>query len=80
MDLTKVTSIKTEDVVATMTHLGLLCYTGGRHVVSLSPKLLKHHLDKLRPERARVKPEKLHWAPLKASVRVCQGEERLPEG
>mmetsp|Transcript_14144 Transcript_14144/g.25116 ORF Transcript_14144/g.25116 Transcript_14144/m.25116 type:complete len:359 (+) Transcript_14144:354-1430(+) len=69
MDLTKVTSIKTEDVVLALKFLGLIKYTNGQHVICTDHALLKKKMEKFPVKGACVFPEKIHWAPLKVDVK-----------
>jgi histone acetyltransferase MYST1 len=70
MDLTKRTSIKTEDVMATLTHLGILQYVvGGKFVLVMPKQKLKEMLAAIKIRGPEVNPEFLHWAPLKVDVK-----------
>mmetsp|Transcript_14290 Transcript_14290/g.25602 ORF Transcript_14290/g.25602 Transcript_14290/m.25602 type:complete len:457 (-) Transcript_14290:123-1493(-) len=69
MELTRVTSIKTEDVVLALKFLGLIKYVHGRHVLCVDEKLMQEKMKQFESKGPKVDPEKLHWAPLKVDVK-----------
>ncbi|OQR84899.1 histone acetyltransferase ESA1 [Achlya hypogyna] len=77
MDLTKLTSIKNEDVIATLQHLNIIKYArplvalatprryfNGQYVFVLSAEIVEEQLNKVTKKGPQVCPEHLHWAPL----------------
>jgi histone acetyltransferase MYST1 len=64
MDLTKMTSIVTEDVVQTLNFLGLLQYNNGKYTIYAPPQLIEDLLIKYPVGNLPVDPDHLHWAPL----------------
>ncbi|GBG24099.1 Histone acetyltransferase [Hondaea fermentalgiana] len=69
IDITKHTSIKTEDVVLALKFLGLTKCVNGRHVICVDENFLREKLKKFPLKGVRVDPERLHWAPLKVDVK-----------
>ena len=64
MDLSKVTSIFSGDVTATLEMLGLLILVESSYIVCAPPDLLDDLALKYPPSGLQVDPESLHWAPL----------------
>jgi histone acetyltransferase MYST1 len=64
MDLSKLTSIATDDVMATLQSLGLLRNVGGTHVIYAPPEVIFSLMQKYPTTGLLVDPEKLYWAPL----------------
>jgi len=63
-DLVRATSIKTEDVVSTLQHLGLIRYITGAHVVAAPPDAVEKEFARLNAKAGPVvDPARLHWAP-----------------
>lgn len=57
------TSIRKEDVIATLKHLQLLLYYRGQHVIVLSDDIIKKHYANMRKRTVRIDPSKLKWTP-----------------
>lgn len=64
MDLAKLTSISTDDTMATLQFLGLLRNVGGTHVIYAPPDVLDILMKKYPVTGLLVDPEKIFWAPL----------------
>eukprot|EP01096_Ripella_sp_DP13-Kostka_P009894 TRINITY_DN3818_c0_g1_i1.p1 TRINITY_DN3818_c0_g1~~TRINITY_DN3818_c0_g1_i1.p1 ORF type:complete len:418 (+),score=193.17 TRINITY_DN3818_c0_g1_i1:24-1256(+) len=62
-DLSQMTSIKTEDIIATMQALGLLKYWKGQHVISVTPKVLEEHLKTKAKHHLYIEPKCINWVP-----------------
>lgn len=69
MELTRLTSIKNEDVIATLQHLHMVKYVNGQYVFVVPPAIVDAQLAKLSTKGPRVVPEKLHWAPLHLDIK-----------
>ena len=63
MDLSKMTSIVSEDVINALQFLGLLKYFNGSHIVVAPPQVLDELLKKYPAKGLQVDPERLHWSP-----------------
>jgi histone acetyltransferase MYST1 len=64
MDLSKLTSILSEDVVTTLQHLNLLRNINGTYVIWAPPALVDDLMIKYPVKGLLVDPSKLHWTPL----------------
>lgn len=64
-DMSRMSSIKTDDIVQTLQALNLIKYWKGQHIISVSPKVIDEHNRNQRKKRRRIDPEKLHWTPFK---------------
>ncbi|KAG6975178.1 hypothetical protein JG688_00002666 [Phytophthora aleatoria] len=69
MELTRMTSIKNEDIIATLQHLNMIKYLGGQYVYVVPRQIVDAHLTKLTKKGPQVVPEKLHWAPLHLDIK-----------
>ncbi|OQR92200.1 histone acetyltransferase ESA1 [Thraustotheca clavata] len=69
MDLTKMTSIKNEDVIATLQYLNIIKYLNGQYVFALSADIVEEQLNKVTKKGPQVCPEHLHWAPLQFDIK-----------
>ncbi|KAE9134704.1 putative MYST-like histone acetyltransferase 1 [Phytophthora fragariae] len=69
MELTRMTSIKNEDIIATLQHLNMIKYLGGQYVYVVPNQIVDAHLTKLTKKGPQVVPEKLHWAPLHLDIK-----------
>ncbi|KAI9912828.1 hypothetical protein PsorP6_005738 [Peronosclerospora sorghi] len=69
MELTKITSIKNEDIIATLQHLHMIKYLGGQYVYVVPTQVVDAKLAKLTRKGPQVVPEKLHWAPLHLDIK-----------
>jgi hypothetical protein len=70
MEIAKATSIRTEDVLATLEHLGAIQRVGDGHEIVLPVQLVAAKLERLRNRKGPMVVEKaLHWAPLKVNVK-----------
>lgn len=58
MELTKATSIKTEDVILTLNYLGILKFQGGQYILSFTKGQIEEKLKKLKIRGPQVKPGK----------------------
>jgi hypothetical protein len=64
MDLSILTSIVTDDVLATLQSLGLLRNVNGNHVIYAPPDYIDAMMKKYPINGLLVDPAKLHWVPL----------------
>jgi len=63
-DISKLTSIKTEDIINTLQQLNLIKYWKGQHIISVTPRVLDQHLKSItRKNRVTIDPDKIHWTP-----------------
>jgi histone acetyltransferase MYST1 len=62
-DLSKLTSIKTEDIISTLQALHLIKYYKGQHVISLTPKVLEDHEKHMSKQTRNIEAKYLHWKP-----------------
>ena len=60
--LSEHTAIKTADILSTLHALNMIKYWKGQHMLSVSPQVLKEHLN-ISAVRNQVDPAKLHWTP-----------------
>jgi histone acetyltransferase MYST1 len=65
-DLSDLTAIKTDDVIATLQHLSLIQYQKGQHVVCAAPSLLEKHLKAAGSAGLPVDPARIVWTPYSA--------------
>lgn len=61
-DISKETSIKTEDVISTLQALKLIKYWKGQHVIEVTPRVIADHL-KARERSRKIDPAHIHWTP-----------------
>mmetsp|Transcript_27792 Transcript_27792/g.35934 ORF Transcript_27792/g.35934 Transcript_27792/m.35934 type:complete len:335 (+) Transcript_27792:151-1155(+) len=64
MEISKMTSILSDDVTNALQYLGLLKYICNNHVICVPPVILKDLMMRHPQKAPRVDPDKLHWAPL----------------
>ena len=57
------TSIKSEDIIATLQSLGLIKYWRGQHVLSIPQRVIEEHDRAMARQVLHIKPELLHWVP-----------------
>jgi len=62
-DLSDLTMIKTEDIISTLQHLGLLAYTKGAYVICASPELIEKHLKAAGSAGVPCDPSAIIWSP-----------------
>jgi len=64
-ELSAKTAIKPEDIIGTLTHLGLLRYLKGQHILNITSKVLEQHRAKqaLVVNKLEVDPQKIQWQP-----------------
>ena len=66
MDLTRLTSIKHEDVITTLQHLGLIRYITGAHVIAAPLDVIEKEFQRQNAKPGPVvDPSRIHWAPHK---------------
>ncbi len=63
-DLTLMTSIISDDIIATLTSLGILQCINGNHIIYAPKDILEELLIKYPSSGLLVDPDQLHWAPL----------------
>ncbi|DAZ98645.1 TPA: hypothetical protein N0F65_000840 [Lagenidium giganteum] len=69
MELTRMTSIKNGDIIATLQYLNMIKYVNGQYVFVVPKQMIEEQLSKLTKKGPQVQPEKLHWAPLHLDIK-----------
>jgi len=69
MDLTKLTSIKSEDIINTLQYLNVIKYFNGQYILVVAPETMQEMLRKVVKKGSIVNPEKLHWTPLHIDIK-----------
>ena len=64
MEISKQTSILSDDIVNALQYLGLLKYLHGGYAVAIPPGVIDDLVKRHPIKEPRVDPDKLHWAPL----------------
>lgn len=59
----QMTSIKTEDIIATLQSLNLIKYWKGQHIISLTPRILEEHVKHMSKQTRNIEAKYLHWKP-----------------
>ena len=62
-ELSSRTSIKSEDIIATLQSLGLIKYWKGQHILSITPKAVDDHMKAMAKQTLRIRPELIRWTP-----------------
>lgn len=62
-DISARTSIKTEDIIATLQSLHLIKYWKGQHIISVTPKVVEEHMKNFQRKTRNVDPTALQWTP-----------------
>jgi len=57
------TSIRKEDVVSTLQHLGIIHYYKGQYILNLSKEILDGHRRGMTKRKVRIDSTCLHWTP-----------------
>ncbi|CBJ27743.1 similar histone aceytl-transferase HAC108 [Ectocarpus siliculosus] len=70
VDVSKATSVISEDVIDTMTRLGMLKYADGEHRIVATRVMLSTLATKYPIKEPRVDPNKVHWTPLVDSAHL----------
>jgi histone acetyltransferase MYST1 len=65
-ELSDMTAIKTDDVISTLQHLGLIQYQKGQHVICAAPKVIERHLKAAGSAGLPVDPARIVWTPYSA--------------
>ncbi|GAX84744.1 hypothetical protein CEUSTIGMA_g12166.t1 [Chlamydomonas eustigma] len=65
-DLSEMTAIKTNDIVATLQQLNLIQYQKGQHVLYAAPKVVEKYLKQAGDAGLVVDPSKIIWTPYNA--------------
>ena len=69
MDLTKLTSITSEDIIQTLQHLNIIKYFNGQYIVVVASEIINKLLIKVTKKGILVNPEQLHWTPLHVDIK-----------
>ncbi|KYR02714.1 HAM group protein [Tieghemostelium lacteum] len=64
LDISNMTSIRTEDVISTLQSLNLIRYWKGQHIISVTPKAIEEHLKVYSKQTTKIEPKCIHWAPM----------------
>lgn len=70
VEISKATSVISDDVIDTMTRLGMLKFKDGDHKIIATPTLLASLAEKYPVKEPRVDSIKVHWTPLVDSAHV----------
>lgn len=62
-DISEMTSIRKEDVISTLQHLGLIHYYKGQYIICLSSDILDGHKRSMSKRKIRIDSNCLHWTP-----------------
>lgn len=62
-DICETTSIRKEDVVSTLQHLGIIHYYKGQYILNLSKEILDGQLRSMSKRKIRIDSTCLHWTP-----------------
>jgi len=62
-DISAKTSIKTEDIIATLQSLHLIKYWKGQHIISVTPKVVEEHMKTFQRKTRLIDPSALQWTP-----------------
>ncbi|XP_032230595.1 histone acetyltransferase KAT5 [Nematostella vectensis] len=62
-EICELTSIRKEDVVSTLQHLGLIHYYKGQYILSLGKEVLEGHRRAMSKRKIRIDSNCLHWNP-----------------
>lgn len=57
------TSIRKEDVVSTLQHLGLIQYYKGQYILSFTKDIVEGQRRAMQKRKLRIDPKSLHWTP-----------------
>ncbi len=71
VEISRLTSFKTEDIVNTLQRLNLLHYINGQHHIYMTEEAKAEHRkyqEKKKRSKTRVKPHCIHWTPLYADL------------
>nr|CCA26059.1 unnamed protein product [Albugo laibachii Nc14] len=69
MELTKMTSIKSDDIISTLQYLNIIRYIDGQYVFLITKRLIEEQLSRVCSKGPQVHPEKLHWTPLHLDIK-----------
>eukprot|EP01133_Synstelium_polycarpum_P001411 gene1411-1631_t len=64
LDISNMTSIRTEDIISTLQSLNLIRYWKGQHIISVTPKIIEEHLKVHGKQSTRIEAKCIHWAPM----------------
>ena len=62
-DLSKITAIKIEDIIDTLSTLNILKYWKGQYIISVTPKVIEQHMKRGGRDQISIDPSKIHWTP-----------------
>lgn len=74
--LVQETSIRSEDIISTLQHLGLIKYVNGTHVIVVEREWAERKLAALNKPGPRVTRSKIHWAPLRLLPLTADGKKK----
>lgn len=64
-EISRMTAIKTEDIINTLQQLNLIKYWKGQHIISVTPKVIEQHQKMMAKKQLSVHPELIQWIPHK---------------
>lgn len=69
-EICEMTSIKKEDVIATLQKLNLINYYKGQYIVTINRETVTQHMETMAKRKLRIDPKCLHWTPKDWSKRA----------
>mmetsp|Transcript_8445 Transcript_8445/g.24012 ORF Transcript_8445/g.24012 Transcript_8445/m.24012 type:complete len:474 (-) Transcript_8445:36-1457(-) len=69
MDISKQTSIMSDDIITALQYLGLLRYVRNNYIICVPPGILTELQERHPAKGPQVDPEKLHWSPLITDIK-----------
>eukprot|EP00002_Diphylleia_rotans_P031950 TRINITY_DN6667_c0_g1_i1.p1 TRINITY_DN6667_c0_g1~~TRINITY_DN6667_c0_g1_i1.p1 ORF type:complete len:398 (-),score=75.06 TRINITY_DN6667_c0_g1_i1:250-1443(-) len=64
-ELSEMTCFKTEDIIGTLQAMGMIKYVRGRHVISITPKMIDEYEKNQAKQKIKIDSKCLHWTPMK---------------
>ena len=74
--LVQETSIRADDIISTLQHLGMIRYVNGAHVIVVEREWAEKKLAALNKPGPRVTRTKIHWAPLRIIPPPVDGKKK----
>ncbi|KAG8243257.1 3-ketoacyl-CoA thiolase 5, peroxisomal [Homalodisca vitripennis] len=69
-EICEMTSIKKEDVIATLQKLNLINYYKGQYIITINRETVTQHMAAMAKRKIRIDPKCLHWTPKDWSKRA----------
>jgi histone acetyltransferase MYST1 len=71
-DLSRMTAIKTEDIIDTLSTLNILKYWKGQYIISVTPKTIEQHMKRGGKDQLSIDPSKIHWTPPDKAIQTSK--------